>query len=287
MMLLNAFACTSALAAVVQGQFATGQNYTADYSISDVKNGDGMTVERLSIKIKLDDGGPVMTYTYDADAPPVVKASTLGFLLIAVNSGGMEGVASYNYLFPIKGEIRSIGVANRQLHLGKTESIDVERNDTLDSKSVNAVVAKIVGYKPKEFVVRENVYPGSTLLFVANLDYQAIGPRKSLLDLLNDKEVREDPIFYKKLASALDFGAAEPLHQDPGQQVKNVVSDKANLLSAPNASAVTRGYLIKGDEVLVVNRSDDGRYREVIYTSPKHGKVDRWVKCEDINFCDH
>jgi hypothetical protein len=46
--LLIALACTSALAAVVQGQFATGQNYTADYSVSDVKNGDGMTVERLA-----------------------------------------------------------------------------------------------------------------------------------------------------------------------------------------------------------------------------------------------
>lgn len=68
--------------------------------------------------------------------------------------------------------------------------------------------------------------------------------------------------------------------------MKNVVTDKAHLLSAPNASAVTRGYLIKGDEVLVVNQSDDGRYREVIYASPKHGEIDRWMKCEDTNLCD-
>ena len=285
--LLIAFARTSALAAVVQGQFATGQYYTANYSISDVKNSDGMAVERLSIKIKLDGSGSVMAYTYDVDAPPVVKASTLGFLLIAVNSGGMEGVATYNYLFPVEGEIRSIGVVNRQLHLGKTESVDVERNDALDPEIVDAVVAKIIGYEPKEFVARENVYPGSTLLFVANLDYRKIGSRKSLSNLLNDKEIRGDPIFYKKLASVLDFGAAESLHQDKGHQVKNVVTDKARLFSAPNASAATRGYLIKGDQVSVVKRSDDGRYCEVIYASPKRGKIDRWVKCEDINSCGH
>lgn len=66
--------------------------------------------------------------------------------------------------------------------------------------------------------------------------------------------------------------------------MKNVVADKAHLQSAPNSSAVTRGYLIKDDEVLVANRSDDVRYREVIYASPMHGKIDRWMKCEDINF---
>lgn len=207
MVLLNALACTSALAAVVQGQFATGQNYTANYSVSNVKNSDGMTVERLLIKIKLNDGRPVIAYTYDADASPAVKASALGFLLITVNSGGMEGVATYNYLFPVEGKIRSIGVVNRQLHLGKTESVDVERSDTLDSKSVDTVVAKIIGYRSKEFVARENVYPGSALLLVANLNYQTIGSRKSFLDLLNDKEIQGDPIFYKKLVSVLKLGA--------------------------------------------------------------------------------
>lgn len=283
--LLGTCVAASVSAATVQGTFATGQAYAAQYSIADAKNADGMNIERLTIAVKLNGSADVSTYTYDADAPPVVRASTLGFLLIAVNSGGMEGSTAYNYLIPVNGKVSSIGVVNINFHLGKTESIEVVRDNEVEAKAIDSAIAKIISFRPAEFSRNENPYPGSALLFLGHVDYRSIDGYGSLVRLLSNQEISGDPKYVEKLKTTLGTGNVDAQEGHSSEKTKTIINNKAYLLSDPGAYGVERGYLIKGDKVTLIERSSDGRYWKVRYMSPKRGQIERWIRCEDVDYC--
>jgi hypothetical protein len=70
-----------------------------------------------------------------------------------------------------------------------------------------------------------------------------------------------------------------------GENIK-ITSDKAYLFSGPSEQLKTKAYLVKGDEVKVVGRSDDKNYIHVNYLSKKVGVLDRWIRCENANLCN-
>ena len=67
--------------------------------------------------------------------------------------------------------------------------------------------------------------------------------------------------------------------------IKFVSSDKAYLYSSPSSLDITQSYLIRGDVVSVLSSSNNS-FIKVSY-QPKGGKpIEKWVRCEDIDFCE-
>lgn len=67
--------------------------------------------------------------------------------------------------------------------------------------------------------------------------------------------------------------------------IKVVSSDKAYLYSSPSSLDITQSYLIRGDVVSVLS-SPNNSFIKVSY-QPKGGKpIEKWVRCEDIDFCE-
>ncbi|HIH2750604.1 hypothetical protein L3V59_29680 [Burkholderia aenigmatica] len=68
----------------------------------------------------------------------------------------------------------------------------------------------------------------------------------------------------------------------------DVVVDRAYLYDQPSSQGVRRAYLIKGDEISTNGYVKNG-YIKIKYTPKNGATIEKWIKCEDINYCgkDH
>ncbi|MGN6649541.1 hypothetical protein [Trinickia sp.] len=274
----------SANAESLRGRFATNRAYTAEYSVIEAKDSDGMRIERVAITVYIEGNHAPLTYTYDADDYPSVQANPLGFLSIIVNSGGMEGHVTYNYLLPFKGLLESVGTVQTSLHLGKVESIDVEKNVNISSNDINEMVLGVVDFNSSAFRNARNPYVGSAFLLFGE-EYQNSQGYSDLMQMLGEKEIVDDPVFYNKLRSSVFPGGDRGGSSSAGQWDAVVISDRANLFDTPSQGPLSRAYLIKGDRVSVVSKSVDGKLLYIIYKTGKGGRVTKWVRCNDVSPC--
>lgn len=69
-----------------------------------------------------------------------------------------------------------------------------------------------------------------------------------------------------------------------GRTVKSVISEKAYLYRSPSSSDITTAYLIRGDIVSVIPNSNNSFVK--VYYQQRGGKlIEKWVRCEDVDFC--
>jgi hypothetical protein len=192
----------SANAESLRGKFATNQTYSAEFSVDDGENSDGMRIEHVTITVYLEGSHVPLTYQYDADDYPSVQASPLGFLSIVTNSGGMEGSVTYDYVLPFKGTLVSVGTVQTSLHLGKVQSIDIAKNPKMSSEDVSAMVSRVVDFGARVLPSAHDPHASAAFLFLGTTcrrgkDYTF------LKALLAEKEIADDPVFYQKVRSSI------------------------------------------------------------------------------------
>lgn len=77
------------------------------------------------------------------------------------------------------------------------------------------------------------------------------------------------------LSDGSDFLSREPL--------KGVIEEsKVHLYSGPKESEALKAYLIRGDEFILSDMSDDGGFYKVIYKTPSGGKS-YWIKSDSFS----
>jgi len=186
----------------LRGNFANGQQYRGGYAVSDVTNSDGMKAHLVTLKLQLDNI-EVAPYTYIADDFPNIKASSLGLLLISVKSGGMEGSVTFNYVAPYKNSLTSIGIVQMTLHLGKIESISVQRNKNMTTGIINRWVVDATQLDQSALENHPNIYEHAGLLLLGTGNFaSAISNAK--LDLsINSKDISDEPVLQKALKETI------------------------------------------------------------------------------------
>lgn len=83
------------------------------------------------------------------------------------------------------------------------------------------------------------------------------------------------------VANNLDYRLRTPI-------LTTVVSPKATLYSKPAIENATKMYLIRGDEVALMDDASDPSnfWYKVRYATKKGTLVNAWIKCEDLKFCE-
>ncbi|WP_338641091.1 hypothetical protein [Burkholderia pyrrocinia] len=268
----------------VHGKFFNGQAYSGEYLVAEATNSDGMRVHPVTVRLKVDGEKFPLAYSYVADDIPSVKSNDAGFLLIVVNSGGMEGSVTYDYVVPIRGKLASIGTVQTTLHLGKIESIDVQPNKGLAKNEINELVEGIVRFNPSALTEPLNAYPAAILLLLGQGKFLTPAGDSGLSRLYVNKEISDDPVLLKAIKKVISPDA----QQEGGAQASNrkiVVSDKAYFYNYPKSSDIGKSYLIKGDVVSLIKKSDDGQYWLVDYISSRGRATEKWLRCADIDYC--
>lgn len=192
----------SANAEPLHGKFATNQAYSAEYAVRDGENPDGMRIEHVTVTVHIEGSPAPLTYEYDADDYPSVKASPLGFLSIISNSGGMEGHVTYNYVLPYEGALLSVGTVQTSLHLDKVQSIDVAKSTKMSSDDVSRIVSSIVDFGARAFPGTDDPHASAAFLFLG-LKCRGGKGYPFLKMLLTEKEIADDPVFYRKLRASI------------------------------------------------------------------------------------
>lgn len=268
----------------VHGVFASGQSYSGEYSISENVNPDGVKIFPLTIKLKIDSEENSLLYTYATDDIPSVEASGMGYLSIIVNSGGMEGSVTYNYVIIDHGILISIGIVRTTLHRGKVDSIDVQPNGDLQNDERNKYVRQILRFNPSRLREPSNAYSAATLLLLGKGKFmtQEDGVRVSVL--CGSKEVSDDPILLEAIQKVIKSGKQEARNLGTSNE-KIVVNEKAYFYNSPNFTDIAKSYVVIGDVVYLVKRSNNGRYWLTDYVSARGLKTEKWLRCEDIGYC--
>ncbi|CAB3976059.1 hypothetical protein BCO9919_07415 [Burkholderia cenocepacia] len=278
------FAQNIASAESIQGRFFNGQAYSGEYSVAEGANSDGMRINLVNVKLMVGAEQSPLIYSYIADAPPSIKASEAGFLSIIVNSGGMEGSVAYNYVIPDHGKLISIGTTQTTLHLGKIENIDVQPNKMLSASKINELILGILRFNPPALIESPNAYPIAALVLLGRGKFLAPSDRSELSKLYTNKEISDEAILLHALKGVIGT-AAQNYDANQISTRKIVVSDRAYFFNYPMPSSAAKSYLIKGDSVSLVKKSDDSRYWLVDYISPSGKKIEKWLRCEDVNYC--
>lgn len=271
-------------AATIQGKFFNEQAYSGEYSVSEVNNPNGLRVNPVAVKLAVDREKNIVSYTYIAEDIPSVKASDMGFLSIVVNSGGMEGSVTYNYVVPNHGALLSIGTVRTTLHLGKIESIDVQQNKNLTKNEINDFVRKIVRFNPLALSQPFNAYPAATLLLLGQGKFLTSEDDSTLSALLGNTEISDDPVLLRAIKNVI-YHDAYVNKKTQTSNKKTVVHNKAYFFNYPALPGITKSYLIKGDSVVLIKESDDGKYWLSDYISAHGIRTEKWVRCEDIGYC--
>ena len=274
----------AARAESVHGKFFNGQAYSGEYLVAEATNSDGMRVHPVTVRLKVDGEKFPLTYSYIADDIPSVKSNDAGFLLIVVNSGGMEGSVTYNYVVPIRGKLASIGTVQTTLHLGKIESIDVQSNKGLEKKEINKLVEGIVRFNPSALSDPLNAYPTAILLLLGQGKFLTLADDSRLSKRYANKEISDDPVLLKAIKTVIGQDVQENGEAQASNR-KVVISNRAYFYNYPESSNIGKSYLIKGDVVNLVKKSDDGQYWLVDYVSSHGRKTEKWLRCEDIGYC--
>lgn len=278
------FVTSNAGAESLHGKFANGQAYSGEYSVTESTNSDGMRVNPVTVKLKVDGVNDLMLYTYVADDVPSIKSSDLGFLSIVVNSGGMEGSVTYNYVVPCHGNLLSIGIVQTTLHLGKIEHIDVQPNEKLSNSDIIEYIRKIIRFNPSALPTPSDAYSAATLLMLGQGNFLTPEDKSIRSDLYLNKEISNDPVLLQAIKRVISHGTrANGDTLAPNE--KSVVSSRAYFFNAPRSSSIERSYLIRGDVISLVKRSGDGKYWLSDYISPHGLKTEKWLRCEDLSYC--
>jgi hypothetical protein len=243
-----------------------------------------MRVNPVNVRLAVDKEKSLLLYTYVAEDLPTIRANDMGFLSIITNSGGMEGSVTYNYVIPNHGALISIGIVQTTLHLGKIENIDVQPNKNLAKNEINDLVRKIVKFNPLALSEPSNAYSAAMLLFLGQGDFLTPEDDFTLSPLYRNNEISDDPVLLRTLKRVIG-----PDAQDGGNAPisikKVVISDRAYFLNSSTSTDIGRSYLIKGDAVSLVKKSDNGRYWLADYVSSHGLRTEKWLRCEDIGYC--
>jgi hypothetical protein len=240
-------ASNAARAESLHGKFPNGQAYSGEYSIAESSNADGMRVNPVTVKLKVDGEKDILLHTYVADDLPSVKASDMGFLSIVVNSGGMEGSVTYNYVILNQGALVSIGIVQTTLHLGKIESIDVQRDKNLTKDEINEFVKQIVRFNPPALSEPLNAYPAATLLLLGQGRFLTPEDDFRLSALYGNNEISADPVLLRAIKSAIIpiQSKDDALSIDPAGEIRicNTKSSCKNIIPDGDLKkAIDEGY---------------------------------------------
>ncbi|MBC8738395.1 hypothetical protein F6X40_16595 [Paraburkholderia sp. UCT31] len=238
-------ASTVARAESVHGRFFNGQTYIGEYLIAESSDADGMRVSPVAIKLKVEKEKNLLQYTYVANDLPSVKASGMGFLSIVVNSGGMEGSVTYNYVIPGHGVLTSIGTVQTHLHLGKIESIDARSNKNFSIDEVNFFVRQIGAFNPSALSEPSNAYSAAMLLLLGQGKFLTPEDELRLSALCGNKEISDDPVLLQAMKRVIGCDAqAYGSIQAPNERA--VVSNRVFFFNSPKSLSIEKSYLIKG-----------------------------------------
>jgi len=73
-----------------------------------------------------------------------------------------------------------------------------------------------------------------------------------------------------------------PVIYNPQLHTAKVDVEKAHLFSDATSAATTKGYLVKGDKVIVLEKNQD--WARILYRSPNAGKtIERWLKVTELS----
>lgn len=194
----------SAKAESIHGVFFNNQTYKGEYTISESRNADGMRVNPVTVTLKINGENNLPPYTYIADDLPAIKASSMGFLSIIANSGGMEGSITYNYIVPNHGALVSIGIIQTTLHLGKIENIDIQPNKNLTKTEINEFIKKISRFNPPALSDPLNTYPVAALLLLGQGNYLTPADKFRLSIIYHNKEISSEPVLLNATRKAIN-----------------------------------------------------------------------------------
>lgn len=178
----------------VYGEFLGGQKYSAVNRFEDVVNEDGMRVKKNELVVRLEGRKEALVYKFESSSIPATRSSPFGFISIIVNSAGMEGSVRYEYLALNQGTLLSLGVVERQLHLGKTSSVEVQKKHGISSKLISSVIASIKSKKASLSTDNGSAYVHAALLLLSS-EPKDLAFNKVVFELSKNKEIKADPIF--------------------------------------------------------------------------------------------
>jgi hypothetical protein len=194
---ITAFA--SARVEALHGRFSNGLAYSGEYSTTEARNADGMRVNPLTIKVKIDGETDPRLYKYIAEGIPTVQAGSMGVLVIIVSSGGMEGSVTYNYVIPNHGQLVSLGTVQTSLHLGKVENIDVQPNKQLARSKINESIVRIFRFNAAASSDPINAYSAAIMLLLGKGRFLTSEDHKNLSTLYANKEIQDDTVLLRAI----------------------------------------------------------------------------------------
>lgn len=274
------------------GNFATSQAYSGDFTAEPAKDSDGITpIWHTIITLKISGAASPIVYKYDTDCGPVVSASKIGVLVIVDHCGAADGDVTYNYVIPVGGELRPIGKVHIGLIGNQASSIDVSANEHLSRDVINHLVLMAVNKNPNAFGEDGGDYYGeAAFLFLRGGGFKGSVGYRNLEGLLNKVKPENDPLFYRKLRSTLDSGVGGSIDASSAPILslhgRKIISDRAYLFDAPSAATISKAYLIKGDDVTVIEPSPDGGYCQIVYVMANGKELRRWIERKSVESCN-
>ena len=283
LVVLLLFAVGRADAEPLRGTFANGSPFSGEYVVTTRRDEDGVLVHLVEIELNtMVDGGP-LRYEHAEDDFPLIEVDPSGYILILVRSGGMEGRIGYSYVTVCEHSLVSIGVVQMQLHLGKVASIDVQPNQNLTDVQVNKLIRDGLKFNLSTLGNSRNAYRTAALLLLGRGNFLHGDELLNLTPLQNDKEISSDPVLLAKIEEIRRLnGAGMPL----ASNYRIIGVDRAYFLDSLSSFDAEKSYLIRGDRVSLVKRSNDRRYWLVDYMSKTGRKTEKWLSCEAIDYCN-
>lgn len=187
-----------ATAQEIHGEFLDGKKYSAEIRTDDVINEDGMRIRKSEVAVKLTDGTNKLFYKFESDSTPAVRSSPFGFISIIANSRGMEGRVRYEYISLYKNVLVSLGVVERQLHLGRTASIEIQKGQSVPPSITAKIIENIIANKESFALIDQSPYLFAALILLGRKS-ENNRFKELILKIVENKEITSDKIFREAL----------------------------------------------------------------------------------------
>ena len=196
--IFSALLFRNASAQDIHGKFLEGQKYSAVNRFEDAVNADGIRIKRNELTVKLDKDRTVLEYKFETDSVPVVKSNPLGVISITNNSRGMEGRVRYEYISLYKNGLVSLGVVERQLQLGRTTSIEIQKGQSVPPGITAKIIENIIVNKESFALIDQSPYLFAALILLGR-ESENSRFKELILKIVENKEITSDKIFREAL----------------------------------------------------------------------------------------
>ena len=130
----------------------------------------------------------------DMTVAAIVGCAGLGPVMAAIEQGGTIALAN-------KEALVSAGEVETLLHLGSVEDILIQKNEEISESAIREFMSSVANERSEEFSNPDHAYPNAMLIILGK-SYTEDLRFDAAHSLLDNKEIKEDPVLLTRLKSS-------------------------------------------------------------------------------------